>query len=557
MVDLTGDDDGDDVPSNPIKYVKTSETLPAVPGVTSGWKPFYLTTVRGIEAKDNQGCIGIRDIFNEEANNPIVSICLMNYMYDLNWLVDECPVLAKVPTFCLYGATPAGEASPTLKTVKVNMGTEQYGCHHSKIALVFYRSGVRVVVTTANFIPSDWHARTQGVYVQDFPRREPPTEFNSNSSSNSRCSSSSVCDSSTQFGRDLVEYLTAVRVFGGDSAMNRLRSVANSLAQFDFSSAEVVLVASVPGRHTDLKHKWGILKLAAELLLSAKLPSETTNSSRLAMQFSSVGSMGKNGRALSSLIDCMALHSGGDSTTPRPPVDLLWPSVDCVRMSLQGYQAGGSLPCARKNMYDPGSSPAQAQLLPCFRGRLREWDGSPAGRQRATPHMKCYFRYRSGAGGFIEMDWFLLTSSNLSQAAWGAQEKAGSQLHIRSYELGVLFLPSKVRTLGRVFSCTPRHSLLGMTLDTITSSECGSTSTSSTLTAAGSAYTGGPIRFVIDPTGGSLAARHGVPAAVCFPVPFRLPSPVYNLSIPGVSQPWIWDIAHPNPDIKLSWYQPG
>ncbi|KAG8514371.1 Tyrosyl-DNA phosphodiesterase 1 [Galemys pyrenaicus] len=33
-------------------------------------------------------------------------------------------------------------------------------------------------------------------------------------------------------------------------------------------------------------------------------------------------------------------------------------------------------------------------------------------------------------------------SANLSKAAWGALEKNGSQLMIRSYELGVLFLPS-------------------------------------------------------------------------------------------------------------------
>nr|XP_008516745.1 PREDICTED: tyrosyl-DNA phosphodiesterase 1-like [Equus przewalskii] len=33
-------------------------------------------------------------------------------------------------------------------------------------------------------------------------------------------------------------------------------------------------------------------------------------------------------------------------------------------------------------------------------------------------------------------------SANLSKAAWGALERNGAQLMIRSYELGVLFLPS-------------------------------------------------------------------------------------------------------------------
>jgi len=36
---------------------------------------------------------------------------------------------------------------------------------------------------------------------------------------------------------------------------------------------------------------------------------------------------------------------------------------------------------------------------------------------------------------------FSFYSSNLSKAAWGAFEKKGAQLMIRSYEIGVLFLP--------------------------------------------------------------------------------------------------------------------
>jgi tyrosyl-DNA phosphodiesterase-1 len=38
--------------------------------------------------------------------------------------------------------------------------------------------------------------------------------------------------------------------------------------------------------------------------------------------------------------------------------------------------------------------------------------------------------------------WFLLTSANLSKAAWGVLEKKGTQLRIRSYEIGVLLLPN-------------------------------------------------------------------------------------------------------------------
>lgn len=45
------------------------------------------------------------------------------------------------------------------------------------------------------------------------------------------------------------------------------------------------------------------------------------------------------------------------------------------------------------------------------------------------------------AAGY-ELPWFLVTSHNLSKAAWGELQKGGQQLFIRSYELGVLCLPS-------------------------------------------------------------------------------------------------------------------
>jgi hypothetical protein len=63
---------------------------------------------------------------------------------------------------------------------------------------------------------------------------------------------------------------------------------------------------------------------------------------------------------------------------------------------------------------------------------------------------------------FVCFRWFLLTSSNLSKAAWGSLVKSGSQLMIRSYELGVLFLPHLVRAQfeSPSFSCTEDFSPL-------------------------------------------------------------------------------------------------
>ena len=98
-----------------------------------------------------------------------------------------------------------------------------------------------------------------------------------------------------------------------------------------------------------------------------------------------------------------------------------------------------------------------------------QWRAEDTGRTRAAPHIKTYMR---ASPNQKEVAWLLITryrcslslshthtlslslthschslslsscSANLSKAAWGALEKKGSQLKIRSYEIGVLFLPS-------------------------------------------------------------------------------------------------------------------
>ena len=38
-----------------------------------------------------------------------------------------------------------------------------YGTHHTKMTIVHYTDGIRVVIHTANLIPVDWTYKTQGV----------------------------------------------------------------------------------------------------------------------------------------------------------------------------------------------------------------------------------------------------------------------------------------------------------------------------------------------------------------------------------------------------------
>lgn len=47
----------------------------------------------------------------------------------------------------------------------------QYGTHHTKMMIFEYTDSLRVVVHTANLVPSDWYEKTQGYWISPaFPR---------------------------------------------------------------------------------------------------------------------------------------------------------------------------------------------------------------------------------------------------------------------------------------------------------------------------------------------------------------------------------------------------
>jgi hypothetical protein len=227
------------------------------------------------------------------------------------------------------------------------------------------------------------------------------------------------------------------------------------------------------------------------------------------------GGAGGAGGAPRGTLEGFVIRGGAGPPAPkaglklRPgKVQLVWPTVDEVRDSLQGWKAGASIPGDYDNV-------SRAHLKPLW----RRWDGSPLRRQRAMPHIKARAGARLDArrrgvwggrclwraarrqsrrqslvplpatagtrkGGmpplnaaspdptaqpqplaaapthhpptpqtYLRYDpatrrlpWMLVASHNLSGAAWGKREKEkqadGGQLHILSYELGALCLPS-------------------------------------------------------------------------------------------------------------------
>ena len=115
---------------------------------------------------------------------------------------------------------------------------------------------------------------------------------------------------------------------------------------------------------------------------------------------------------------------------------------------------GSSIPGRLENVWQ---GDAKALLQPLYSryssvtcSGSRDIDKDPWGRGRAMPHIKTFLRHVGK-----DIAWLFLSSFNLSGAAWGKLERNENQLHIMSYEMGVLLLPSLLPS-GHLacFSCT-------------------------------------------------------------------------------------------------------
>lgn len=553
------------------------------------WQPFYLTRIEGedhrrvIDEKYNSTSLSIRDILAVEGDNEIHSICLINYMIDLDWLIAECPILTNpnIQVLCIYGGDlQYSNKLAHIKTCKVSI--KQDGTAHSKLALVYYDIGVRIAILTANFIAQDFTYLTNALFIQDFPLRYSQTQADRHDNNG--------------FYIDLKQYLHSIKltkttVDHGESkgqglgygfrhvsvdreGEDKFKELVEMLAMFDLTAAEVVLVASAPGTHAGAElQSWGHVKLKSyldkecegrgrrrgrvhSLEQSNTMAPEAAEKgeSFLVMQFSSLGTMGKDEK----YIDEVAASMGSSSSSKGKGMDdvqLVWPTLDAVRSSLIGYGSGSSICCNFRTLH--GTNPTADKLLSGFVSKMYTWTGLPSlGRGRAMPHMKCYFRYRYRPSNstVITLDWFLLTSANLSKRAWGVLKKplksaskgtcAGTskstvgkegegELYVGSHECGVLFLPSKVVTKARVFSCTPHHRILGLpTVQSPSSSSPSSPSPSSL--------------FVID----NGRETNESDNEIKFPIPFVVPPAKYRYEGADKREdvPWMWDVDFGVPD---------
>lgn len=285
-----------------------------------------------------------------------------------------------------------------------------YGTHHTKMMVLGFDNltKLQVVIHTANLISFDWGNMTQGVWISPvLPLGE----------------------TSTKFQTDLLEYISKYD-------LPATRKLMDVIKRFDFSEAKAVLIGSTPGTYAKGApdyESWGLHKLR-KVLAEVNKEGENDATDSIQAQVSSIASLGAKDTYFTPFF-CSALRGEPLGGTPSslPAVDLVFPTIQNVRDSLNGYASGSSIHFKRSALV-----PAQAQQLAYLKPALCSWRAVKAGRAMAAPHIKTYMRVSSRAD---RVRWVLLTSSNLSKQAWGNVNKAGG-LWIQSFELGVLLEPN-------------------------------------------------------------------------------------------------------------------
>jgi tyrosyl-DNA phosphodiesterase-1 len=337
--------------------------------------------------------------------------------------------------------------------------------------LVLFRHDdfAQVIIHTANMISRDWGNMTQAVW------RSPllPLLASSpalSSSGDPSDTATRLIGSGERFKVDLIRYFKA---YG-----NRVKSLATQLAQYDFSAIHAAFISSAPSRQKPVaaqpskQTSFGWLGLQ-EILSAVPIITKNAGSpSHIVMQVSSIATLGAaptwltNFQAvLSRSLDAVPTSTTVSSTsvskassffskntakavtTRKPKYNIIFPTPDEIRTSLDGYAAGGSihikLQSAQQQKQQEYLHPlfchwkSSATPSLAFRTEAR---GGEALRGPAAPHIKTYVRFSDERHDKI--DWAMVTSANLSKQAWGDVVNKKDEIWIQSWEAGVVVWPA-------------------------------------------------------------------------------------------------------------------
>lgn len=377
-------------------------------------EPYHLFFTRVEEVKetyDQPLTITFPEILDISLGEIVESLHL-NFMIDIGWLCLQYLLAAQsAKMIVLYESRVDSEPLPANITAIEIPKPSAFGCHHTKVSVLKYKDdGIRIIVSTANIYSDDWENRTQGVWISPhLPRR-------------SESANSSDGESPTGFKKDFERYLLAYK-------QAALTEWVYAIRNADFSAVNVFFLASVPGSHKGRDaSNWGHKRLGTILSQHATLPPDSPYWPLVA-QCSSIGSFGPNFEnwLQKDIVTSMSreINSGIKSC---PNFQFIYPSINNFKSSIDCRAAACCLPYSMKTH-------SKQEWIESY---MYQWKASKIDRDRAMPHIKSYTRI---SRDFKKIPWFVLTSANLSKAAWGTFRQSN---YIMNYEAGVVFIPKLI-----------------------------------------------------------------------------------------------------------------
>lgn len=344
----------------------------------------------------------------------------INFMVDIGWLLGHYHFAGCLdrPHLILYGDETDELRTISSKKPQVTaqfIQMPKFATHHTKMMLLGYKDGsMRVVVSTANLYEDDWHNRTQGLWMSNTLAPMPDGY------------DTTAGESVTGFRNDLLKYLTSYN-------NPKLQPWIVRVRKSNFTSVNVFLVTSIPGTHHEGSNGYAHGHGRVGWLLS-KHCAEIEDTSPVVVQSSSLGSFGANPNVwlASEFVNSLRRDRQRLGIRAVPQLKLIYPSFNNVSGSHDGLLGGGCLPYGNQVHQKQG-------WLQQF---LYQWKANGRYRSQAMPHIKTYCRWTDK-----KLHWFVLTSANVSRAAWGSFNKSSSinvPLRVNNYEAGVMFLPKFV-----------------------------------------------------------------------------------------------------------------
>jgi tyrosyl-DNA phosphodiesterase-1 len=349
---------------------------------------------------------------------------------------------------------------PNAKIIVAHM-PEVFGTHHTKMmVLIRHDETAQIIIHTANMILQDWENLTQAVW------RSPMLPLLSGPPSPQMATSTGRIGTGTRFKIDFLRYLKA---YSG-----RTKSLVDQLFLHDFTAIKAALIASTPSRVTlssaapAKQTSWGWPGLREILSIVPCKQEDTIKQASIVAQVSSIATLTE--KWLDNFIDVLTANVAQNSSsffgskTKTPRVQVIFPTAEEIRQSLDGYASGSSIHMKLQ-------SAAQQKQLAIMKPMFCHWMGDATNvsqesehkarvpgsgdttapilpkrealRGTAAPHIKTYIRFLGAEKDNIQ--WAMVTSANLSTQAWGALVDKDNSVKICSYELGVVFWPELFR----------------------------------------------------------------------------------------------------------------